>query len=185
MVRKGGQLNRIESDYYNWLCDIVDPNRSYIELCRCMYETEFIYIHPRDRNRALDGEYLRYIYGNEHGFSENDICEAIEGPCSVLEMMTALCRRCEEAIMADDDLGDRTYMWFDEMLKSLGLYDQREGYFDSEEVSHKLSNFMYRRYSPNGKGGLFTVRTTADDMRKMEIWYQAMEHFNEMIFERG
>lgn len=87
--------------------------------------------------------------------------------------------------MEDMDIGSRTHLWFRQMLQSMGLAKFTDGYFDEAEAEKIVDDFLERRYSPNGSGGLFTTYSKSEDMRKLEIWYQAMKHFNEIVFERG
>ena len=93
----------------------------------------------------------------------------------MLEMMAALAIRCEESIMHDDELGDRTAFWFCHMLYSMGfgpmLSDQ---YFSPEQAEGIVTRFLENSYEPNGSGGLFYIPGCREDLRKTEIWYQMM-----------
>ena len=95
-----------------------------------------------------------------------------DNPCSILEMMIALAIRCEEQIMDNPKYGDRTGQWFWGMIISLGLGNMDNRNFDIKYVNDILENFIHHRYDPTGKGGLFTIRDTRYDMRRMEIWRQ-------------
>lgn len=92
--------------------------------------------------------------------------------CSVLEMMVALAIRCEESIMDDPNMGDRTGQWFWGMVVNLGLGSMTDAFYDEQVVDDILARFLNRKYEPDGKGGLFTVRHCEQDLRKVEIWHQ-------------
>lgn len=177
--------SRISSEYYHWLFDIVCEERfadgiSYNRLLTYLHNTEFTYLHPRDQNRAEGGIDLRYRFAIVNGY-ENDveeILDILDGPCSVLEMMVALAIRCEEDIMDDPCMGNRTAQWFWCMIASLGIGPMRDDNFDRLYVDEVIYRFLNREYEPNGKGGLFTVRNCDRDLRDVEIWTQMCWYLN-------
>ena len=179
-------MNDILEDYYEWMCSLIEegkPNRhSYEMLLRSMFSREFSYILPMDSNRYEDGIDLRYRFAYECDIPESMVSNNIDyTPCTIFEMMVALSLRCEEHIMNDPDVGDRTGQWFWEMIESLGLMEMYDSRFDLIKVDHILTNFMERKFSKNGKGGLFTVNNDKVDMRNEEIWYQMMWHLDEEV----
>ena len=140
---------------------------SFEKLLRYLHNTEFTYSIMRDEGRAKDGIDLRDRFDDVDG-------DRISGPCSVLEMMIALALRCEETIMDDAPIGDRTGQWFWEMIVSLGLGSMSDDRFDAKYVRSVVDTFLNREYEPNGNGGLFTIRNCEDDLRDVEIWYQLL-----------
>ena len=173
--------DQIRNEYFDWMIDLVNANRgpkeiSYIKLLTYLHNTEFTYLILRDRNRAEDGIDLRYRFGLIRKHPEYP--EYLSGPSSVLEMMIALAIRCEECIMDDPAYGNRTSQWFWGMIVSLGLGGMTDAIFDRDYVEECLTRFLNREYERNGKGGLFTVKGTRRDMRKMEIWYQLNAYLN-------
>ena len=64
------------------------------------------------------------------------------------------------------------------IIVSLGLGGMTDAIFDRDYVEECLTRFLNREYERNGKGGLFTVKDTRRDMRKMEIWYQLNAYLN-------
>ena len=173
--------DQIRNEYFDWMIDLVNANRgpkeiSYIKLLEYLHNTEFTYLILRDRNRAEDGVDLRYRFGLIRKHPEYP--EYLSGPSSVLEMMIALAIRCEECIMDDPAYGNRTSQWFWGMIASLGLGGMTDAIFDRDYVEECLTRFLNREYERNGKGGLFTVKGTRRDMRKMEIWYQLNAYLN-------
>lgn len=167
--------DQIINDYFEWLwnftkCRGHSQNRKIITL---LHNIEFRYSIPMDANREEDGIDLRYRFITEVGIPRNyqEVYGYLDGPCSVLEMMIALAIRCEESIMDDPDIGDRTSEWFWLMMKNLGLDYMSDRKFDRDVAEEKISIFLDRRYKRNGEGGLFVVNGRRD-LRKVEIWYQ-------------
>lgn len=166
--------DRINDEYFNWLCELIDNRRfaksvSYRKLLMHLHNIEFTWFVPHDDNRADDGVQLRRRYA----LVQNDmsLTRHISGPCSVLEMMVALAVRCE-TIMDDTLMGDRTGQWFWGMIHNLGLSPMNDSTFDRDFVDDVIARLLNREYEPDGKGGLFTVRHCPRDMRTVEIWCQ-------------
>ena len=162
-------------EYFEWLYDLVCGGRyaddiSYRKLLTYLHDTEFRYHIPKDGNRAEDGKGLRWRFTRERGYRRTD-CAGSE-PCSVLEMMIALAIRCEENIMDDPRIGDRTGQWFWVMIQNLHLRFMTDDRFDEIEVRKRLDIFLDREYAPNGDGGLFIIHDCPRDLRDVEIWHQ-------------
>lgn len=183
--------DRIQELYLEWLKETIrDPESlkykshvSFERLLNKLHSTQFVWHIRRDENRAEDGISLRYRYLRDiFEFSEvEQYLSYLSGPCSVLEMMVALSLRCEETIMDNPDYGNRTSYWFWSMINNLGLgamYDER---YNDDKIHQSLSNFLNRNYSSNGAGGLFTIRGTRKDLRKVEIWYQMCWYLDKLV----
>ena len=167
---------RYREEYFNWLSDLVCRHRysqriSYEKLLSKLHGTVFRYSIPKDRNRAEDGKDMRLRFADDQSNIE-DMEKYLTGPCSILEMMVALSVRCEENIMDDPNIGDRTAQWFWGMVGNLGLGTMNDARFDEAYVDRVLRTFLNREYDADGRGGLFTVRDCEYDMRNVEIWYQ-------------
>lgn len=167
--------DRIRNEYFEWLfelaCEKLFPEAvSYRKLLMHLHSIIFRYSIPRDVNRAEDGISLRYRFARSNGYG--DVPECLDGPCSVLEMVTALSIRCEEDIMDDPVVGDRTRQWLWGMINNLGLGGMMDSKFDRLYVDEVVERFLNRDYEPDGRGGLFRVRHCAYDLRNVEIWYQ-------------
>lgn len=167
--------DRINDEYFEYLCGLVDSGRfsrqvSYRKLLMHLHNIEFTWFVPHDDNRADDGIQLR----RDFALDKDDIrlIRYIGGPCSVLEMMVALAVRCEGTIMDDALMGNRTGQWFWGMIKNLGLNSMRDSNFDRDYVDEVIARLLNRDYEPDGRGGLFTVKHCAHDMRTVEIWCQ-------------
>lgn len=180
--------NELNDPYFDWMYRLVVDdrysNKSYRRLFHKLHDTEFAYTIPMDGNRAEDGIELRYRFGREQGYHDAVIANCIDiRPCSILEMMIALAIRCEEHLMDDPDIGNRTGQWFWSMIVSLGLGSMSDARFDPVRVDDILDRFLDREYEVDGRGGLFTIRSPRFDMRSMEIWYQMNCYLNEIIRE--
>lgn len=168
---------QLVNQYFDWLVGVVrgrgwSKYTSFERLLRHLHDIEFTYLIQKDRNRAEDGINLRLRFIGLYNLNEEYALDILDGPCSVLEMMVALSIRCEENIMDDPRMGDRTGQWFRGMLVSLGLGAMTDIRFNRAEVDVIIARFLNREYEPNGKGGLFTIRRCDRDLRDAEIWYQ-------------
>lgn len=179
---------RIKDEYFEWMCGLIHDSRyakhntSYRQLLRYLNDVDFTYTISMDDNRAGDGIDLRYRFGYEFGYEDPAIATYLDNrPCSVLEMMVALAVRCEEHIMSDPDIGDRTGQWFWSMIHSLGLDIMTDNQFDIYYVEEAVDRFLNREYERNGKGGLFTIKNCDRDMRSVEIWYQMCMYLNSIL----
>lgn len=177
----------LAGEYFDWMYSLVfGKNRSYRKLLVRLHEIPFRYSIPMDGNREADGINLRYRFGYENGYADYIIADELDHKkCSVLEMMIALCIRCEEQIMDDPEVGNRTGKWFFNMLKNLGLHDMDDRHFEADYIDRIMLIFLNRKYQANGRGGLFTVHTHQCDMRSIEIWYQMCWYLDELLSEKG
>ena len=176
--------DEINNEYFEWMFGLVCSNRyskciSYRKLFMQLHNTEFIFSIPKDANRAEGGIDLRYRFALHK--DDMDMLNYLDGPCSVLEMMIALSIRCEESIMDDPSIGDRTGQWFWGMIVNLGLGSMTDDRYDKQYVDHILYRFLNREYDPDGKGGLFTVRNCDEDLRTVEIWYQMCWYLDNIV----
>ena len=171
--------DQIVNAYFEWLLDTVCGDRfaeenSFRKLLAHLHNTVFRWSIRADESRAREGQNLRHRFALTQMpyAAKHEILDILAGPCSVLEMMVALAIYSEEHVMTDPVLGDRTGQWFWNMIVSLGLGDQLDRRFNRRYVENSLQRFLDRKYEPNGKGGLFTIRGCARDLRKVEIFHQ-------------
>lgn len=156
--------------YLDWLVDFVcDESQalSYQKLFSYLYDRPFYWFIEMDGNRAADGFSLREMYEEEMG----DICEKVGG-CSVLEVLIGMAYRCEEELMYDPDVGNRTHEWFWMMLENMGLDEMSDNHFWYDHVENIVDDFLDRKYGRDGYGGPFYIPRSTIDMRKTELWYQ-------------
>lgn len=168
-------------DYYRWLLNKVHWREygSYERVLYRLFKTEFYWILPRDRNRADDGLELREDFAMEAGYPLFFWRGYLPDYCTVLEMMVALAQACEERIMGDPLVGDRTHIWFWTMMNKLRLDEFTDRRFDQELVDSAIETFLKREYSPNGDGSLFGVLKCREDLRDVELWYQLNYYLSE------
>ena len=152
--------------YFDWMYELVADDR---------YSKSYRKLFTR-LNGTEDGIDLRYRFGRENGYPDAMIASLLDVvPCSVLEMMLALSIRCEEHIMDDPEIGNRTGEWFWIMIVNLGLGSMDDTRYDEEYVDDILDKFLNREYDADGTGGLFPVRNpryAQYDLRNVDIWYQ-------------
>lgn len=177
--------NDLLNYYFEWLYRLVCKHSyseatSYRKLLMHLHSTAFRYSIPKDEDRAGEGVNLRWRFICEHNFpgSPSSLLDELEGPCSVLEMMVALAIYCEEHIMDDPGVGDRTGQWFWGMVVNLGLGSMSDDRFDRQYVEDVITRFLDRNYDPDGKGGLFRIRNCKHDLRRVEIFYQLCWYLN-------
>lgn len=180
--------NELSQEYFDWLTSFVcDDHRysrrtTYRKLMQHLYDMQFTYTIPLDDNRAADGIDLRYRFADERRYPDAVVATYLDNrPCSVLEMMIALAIRCEEHIMEDYDIGNRTGQWFWNMIVSLGLGPMTDQRYNRRVVDAIIVRFLDRDYERDGSGGLFTVPGTHRDMRNIEIWYQMNMYLETII----
>lgn len=185
--------DKIKKDYFEWLYEYACKGRinsriSYRKLFILLHSIDFDFYIKDDVNRAVDGIDLRNRFAVEtvheatiyyhEGYNIDDITNCLDDPCSVLEMILALAIRCEETIMDNPDYGDRTNQWFWNMLANLGLAMMTDDNFDKKLATDRIYNFMERRYSSDGRGGLFYIRDCRYDLRDVDIWTQLCWYLN-------
>ena len=168
-----------EIEYMAWLADIVDVGFEYQELIEMLFQMPFRYSVQLDKNRVDDARELRYAFGREFDYNVNGY---LDGQVSVFEVLVALAKRCEDNIMHEDELGDRSGEWFWLMISNLGLDSMDDDHFDEEYVREKVDIFLDRRYSKTGIGGIFHVKKPRQDLTEIDIWMQMRWFLSEKFF---
>lgn len=160
----------MSQEYFQYLVGLV-PNRLHLERD---YSNLFFYLQnkkfdrfpiERDRNRAQDGIYLRYLFNG-------DLSDYPDEDCSVLELLIGVAQKTESRLY-DWEAGDQTPTWFWMMLNNLGLADMDNSVFNPFDVDQKIERMMNRDYEPNGENGaLLVVNNPYEDFRNLEICSQ-------------
>lgn len=180
-------MTDIRNEYFEWLISKIcdgwsDGAISFRNLFYKLHSTQFTFILSRDENRAKDGVDLRYRFAWENEYSyPAEIEYELNGPCSVFEMMVALALYCEENIMSDPLIGNRTPQWFRSMIVNLGLGSMSDDRFDERRADEIIGRFLDRQYDADGSGGLFTVRRCSQDLRDVEIIYQLYWYLDDIV----
>jgi len=176
IFEKGWTTNELERRYYEWLTSSISGwSNRYSILLKHLYETPFRVTMLMDENRVGDGLSMRtrFVWSEHLGAEERDILKK-QRPCSVLEVMIGLAQRFEEEYMTQYSGEDPISIWFGPMIDSLGLRAYDDQHFDLYGFDRIMQTFLNRVYSPDGRGSLFYIPGTNEDMRQVEIWQQMM-----------
>lgn len=167
--------------YKHWLFDKMHF-QGYTRLFDIMYDTEFVWKLPMDKNRESDGRHLRVLYED---LSHMELTDSdLAYPCSFLEMLVALAESMESIVYEPTAETDST-TWFWMMLDNIGLAGCDDKWFDETVnptgfVINRIDDVMLRRYSFDGDGGIFPLRNPEHDQRDVQLWYQ----MNSYILEK-
>ena len=169
--------------YFKYLCDLGlgQDVWYYTKLCEILHDTDFQYILDMDENRIVDGLELRRTFFSDNGINMEDSVVYSNKPCSILEMMVALSQRCCDTILEDGFGSDYTGELFRLMLQNLGLLVWPDSHFNALKVDAILSDFIDRKYEPDGRGSLFYIPDCKTDLREVEIWNQAMWYLEAIL----
>lgn len=167
----------VRQDYFDWLIGLVGE-RGCLLLLKTLHERAFVAMLDKDENRGMDGVELREEYYEKEPYFES---EALDGPCSVLEMLIALARRMSFDVKEVDEDADTTAIWFWTMLDNLGIGSVTDEVFAENEffVAETIDDFLSRGYGADGYGGLFPLKYPSADQRQVEIWYQKESYLRE------
>ena len=175
----------MEYEYLKWLIESIDPRHIvgayYQPVLDELYLTDFRWGEkfPDDENRARDGLALRDLFAEDRGIVVSDIGIDWRG-CSCLEMMIAIARRIEYEIIAVPGC-ENIPKWFWRFTENMGLGVSERRISDIRYVDDMIRNWLDRRYKKDGEGGIFVVKDSYFDMRKMTIWKQMNAVLNEEI----
>lgn len=174
-----------ETNYFEWLCINVGGVKNYSKLLKILFDTEYYWSVELDGDRAKDGLALRKMFTEFFGYNELKL-----GKCNVLEMLVALAMSCEDNIMHDNKLGDRTYVWFWLMLDNLGITGTRftDKFMDNGAeliVRQKVKFMLDRRYKNDGVGSLFKCVNFVPNFAKLDIWKQLTNFMTEKLERDG
>jgi hypothetical protein len=181
-------------DYFYFLSRIVaGDDKNFNLLLRYLYKIEFYSLIPNDDNRGEDGKKLREIYLDEEHRSEprrrmsrnNEDPQGSfylpEDPCTVLEMLIGLSYRMENELECGPlRTSARECFWL--FLKNLGLEWVNNTDFYRYAADELIGSLLDRKYKKNGEGGIFPLKRTKKNQRKVEIWYQMQEYLLENYF---
>lgn len=142
--------------------------RTHWSLFRQLHRTIFVAIVPHDENRISDAGDLRYEFLAEHEDEQGDP-DWMRLPCSMLELFIILSRQLAF------EMDDSPTPWFWHLIETLELEQYNDTAYDDtaeEAIAKTLDRVIWRNYRPNGQGGLFPLRNSNRDQRKVELWYQ-------------
>lgn len=170
-------------EYFLWLCELVNADMDrYSELLFQLHDMDFFWVLELDSSRATEGLALREEWYGLNPYA--DWIMFLEKECSVLEALIGLARRME-GMLSDLNTGDRTRVWFWEMVRNLGLgiYTNARIKRDKEtallNIQMTLSTWMNREFEPNGQGSPFPLDTSGKDEREVSMIYQLYDYLFE------
>lgn len=174
--------------YLEWLYGLfgsvrnLNPERGYWCVARQLYSKEFTWFVHNDENRVEDGKELRLEFVRKTRFSfedDRDFVMWLELPCSMLEMIIALARHT--AFEADSTALD----WFWRFMHNMGIDKYTDDIYEisiQEEVEESIDRVIQRTYERDGTGGLFPLRSSRSDQRRVELWYQKEAYLLEGLY---
>lgn len=179
------KIDDLRQNYINWLepqlrDDYGNPDKDYWGLTHCMFQTPFIWSHPMDENRMVDGKELRIVFANTFKSESrrariiNDISKI--GPTSFLEVLLGLSQRLSF------HAGGRPPGWAWHLLCNLELDRLSDPFTRAKQrrAEDIMRVAMERTYSPDGTGGFFPLAWPEDDMTGVELWYQMHAYIAEL-----
>lgn len=170
----------MDNDYFEWLCHKVclERNVDYTLLITKLHKTPYDILSniQEDRNRIKKTLELRNYFTSTY-----DI-QTTTRPVSVLEVLVSVAMDIEDKIMRDSDAGDRTAVWFWQMINNLGLLKYTDDNFDTRAVNDVLYRFIHRKYDRNGVGSIGFTKEKDCDFRDMDIWQQFNVYLTEKYF---
>ena len=164
----------LDRRYFNWLQDQVAYSRSrkggrtHTRLLEQLHQTIFVAVVAFDENRAADARDLRYEYLSENGDEVGDP-NWTRRPVTMLELLVVISRIL--SFEMDDPVGP----WFWHLIEVLELEKYDDDNYDThsqEVIEDVLDRVIWRTYEPDGRGGLFPLRSPRQDQREVELWYQ-------------
>ena len=167
-------------DYFTWLCELLDGDGKYNRLLNTLYYREFIYSVPNDANRAFEGVEIRRKYCKEMGIKYEPLSFKYQY-CTILELLLGLAYRCED-IMSDQREEVSVQEWFWKLLSNLHISEYDDENFNESKANLPVNRIIDRAYERNGEGGIFPLKYTKKDQRRVELWYQMNEYLVENYF---
>jgi hypothetical protein len=175
----------VSNDYYVWLCELVGVDqitKSYWKLARVLFRKAFYWTVPNDDNRAFEAKNLREKFCEE--LDIEFVYDQFPEDVSMFELIIGLAYRCEYIMSGQDDnmpMSD----WFWKMVSNVDLTELDDDKFeedDEDKVLEILDKIVKRSYKRNGGGGLFPLKHSKTDQRKIELWYQMSEYLVENYY---
>ena len=117
-------------EYFHWLVDQVGGedwwSDYYVSLYR-LFDRKYYYVNPIDSSAYESGLGIR----TEAIMDGVDILSIPNGEPSVLEVLIALCKKIDQSLMYNEDVGDRTPRWFDDIMTVLN-FKKQDGNIDRQ-----------------------------------------------------
>lgn len=157
----------------------------YSHLCEVLQSFYFVSLVPMDENRGEEGRGLREEWADTDGGDLYDLEKNIVPySCTMMELIVVMARRMHFE-MLDSQFEAGIGKWSREILENAGLATFRNDIFEMDpeyntnKIRKILSDIVYRRYLPNGKGGLFPLNWPESDRRHVELLNQMNDYIAE------
>lgn len=157
----------MDDRYFEYLIDLMRADDIY-RLCGYLDGIEFTWSVALDANRMQDVMTMREVYADEF----EEISDRNYGYCSVFEMLVAMAIKCDRDIMYDASEGPRGYYWFRIFLENLYGDLKMANELDGDEIVDICMRFIERRYDRHGNGGMFPMKHSKIDQRRVQLWIQ-------------
>ena len=169
-------------EYFLWLCELVNADMDrYSELLFQLHDMDFFWVLELDSSRATEGLALREEWYGLNPYA--DWIMFLEKECSVLEALIGLARRME-SMLSDLNTGDRTRVWFWEMIRNLGLKKYTNTKMAGEfgailDIQMVIDNWLNRDFDDGGWGSVFPLDNPTCDQRERSMIYQLYDYLFE------
>lgn len=171
--------NSLTEDYLRWLEPQIrdkhgNPDQTYWDLLKLMFEREFVPRVHNDENREADGRDLRAEFCHQRDLPLDSLENL--GSASFLEVLIGLSKRLSFAA------GGHARGWAWQFLVNLELYRMADPLSrrKAKQAEDILDTCIDRTYSPDGVGGFFPLAWPDEDQRKVELWYQMAAYIAEL-----
>lgn len=166
------------SDYHDWMCDKMRINlpehRNYTLLLTHLDDKAFIFTHPLDENREIDGKYLRQEFLDEEGLGKDLFWE---GDASILEVLVAMSIRIETEITGEIG-NDHIERWFWVMIHNLGLDKFRDDRYDERKIDEILDAWL----NGDAKKDVFPLKKMTHKTDNFDLWYRMQLYLTENYY---
>lgn len=169
----------LAEDYLRWLEPQIrdkhgNPDETYWDLLKLMFEREFVPRVHNDENREADGRDLRAEFCYQRDLPLDSLTDL--GSASFLEVLIGLSKRMSFAA------GGHTRGWAWQFLVNLELHKMADPLSrrKAKQIEDILDTCIYRTYRPDGVGGFFPLAWPDEDQRKVELWYQMAAYIAEL-----
>lgn len=165
-IFEGRKLLRYEKYLKDKACF---PYNRYSRLMSDLLTYPFEVIIPEDDSRLKEGAYLR------HEFTGEDVDL---NTVSVIEVLIAFAIRIDREYIGipQEPHPEILLMEFFNNLKLLKYFNEN---YNEEEVKNIITKFVTRQYNFNGYGGIFPLKHTNIDQRKIQLWNQMTMYLSE------
>lgn len=166
--------------YFEFLYDVGFDDDDHVKLAGYLHSIPFSWTLRMDENRLYDGVAMRREFEDATGYDAYRYLRDGINECTMLEFFVGFAHRlCRDMF---EDISDSELVG--EMLENLGVwfYDDEEDFENGdilESISDCLHDWVARKYSADGEGGIFPLRDAPEDLRGVEMWTQASWWYNE------